>query len=85
MYKDESTAFCSHEFMEFKQLCEFRHEQIHVVWDVDMNESQEVLAFSVGDKRIWAEHEDKVVTKEVWAEIVGEVKGECRGEVFYRS
>jgi hypothetical protein len=51
-----------------------------VVWDIDMNESQEVLAFPVGDKRIRAKHDDRVVTKEVWAQIVREVKAKCRGE-----
>jgi hypothetical protein len=81
MYKDDSTAFGGHEFMEFKQLSDFRHEQIHAVWNVDMNESQEVLAFPIGEKRIRAKHNDKVVTKEVWVKIVHDVKAECRDEV----
>jgi hypothetical protein len=42
-----------------------------------MNESEEVLAYSVGDMRIPAYHDEKLVTRIVWASLVAEVKVEC--------
>jgi hypothetical protein len=56
------------------------HKQIHILWEVDMNESKEFLAFSVGEMRIPAKHEDKLVTLEVWANLVAEIKTECHGK-----
>jgi hypothetical protein len=82
MYSDDSTAFGNHIFMEFRQLCEWHHEQIQLVWDVDINESEEVLAFAIGDKRIHARHFDQPVTKERWGGIVANVKSECQGELI---
>jgi hypothetical protein len=60
MYRDDSIAFGSHIFVEFRQLCEWRHEQIQTVLDFDINESEEVLAFAVGEKRIHARHCDNL-------------------------
>jgi hypothetical protein len=48
MYRDAEKAFRGYQFYEFRQLCEFRHEQIHVVWIVDMNESKKVVT-----REIW--------------------------------
>jgi hypothetical protein len=45
-----------------------------------MNESKEFLAFSVGEMRIPPKHEDKLVTQEVWANLVAKVKAECHGK-----
>jgi hypothetical protein len=77
MYEDGSTAFGGNNFLEFRDLCEFRHEQIHVVWEVNMNESEEVLAYSVGDMWIPTYHDEKLVTRAVWASLVAKVKAEC--------
>jgi hypothetical protein len=48
-----------------------------VVWEVDINESEEILAYSVGDMRIPAQYDNKPVTRGVWASLVAEVKAEC--------
>jgi hypothetical protein len=45
-----------------------------------MNKSEEILAFSIGEMRIHARHDDKPVTREVWAALVAEVKSECAGK-----
>jgi hypothetical protein len=66
MYRDDTKAFGTHQFVAFKQMVECRHEEIHVKWDVDMNESGEVLAFTVGGKILAAKHDDEAVTKEAW-------------------
>jgi hypothetical protein len=85
MYRDAEKAFRGYQFYEFRQLCEFRHEQIHVVWIVDMNESKKVLAFSVGEMRIPAKHEDKVVTREIWCLLIKDMKSECAGKHSFLS
>jgi hypothetical protein len=79
MYRDETTDFGTHQFSAFKQMVECRHEQIHVKWDVDMNVSGEVLAFTLGSKILPTKHVDEVVTKEAWINLVAEVKSECVG------
>jgi hypothetical protein len=79
MYRDGTTAFGTHQFAAFKQMVECRHEQIHVKWDVDMNVSGEVLAFTVGSKILPAKHANEAVTKEAWVNLVAEVKYECTG------
>lgn len=73
MYRNNSTSFTSHHFLNFKQLVGWRHEQN------PMNDCQEVLAFTVGDKIIPAKHDGKPVTKETWASLVSEVKSESTG------
>jgi hypothetical protein len=85
MYEDGSTAFGGNNFLEFRDLCEFRHEQIHVVWEVNMNESEEVLAYSVGDMWIPTYHDEKLVTRAVWASLVAEVKAECACNAYFPS
>jgi hypothetical protein len=79
MYRNDSTSFTSHHFLDFKQLVGWRHEQIHLKWDLDMNDCQEVLAFTVGDKIIPAKHDGKPVTKGTWASLISEVKSESTG------
>jgi hypothetical protein len=64
------------------QLCEWRHEQIQLVWDVDTNESDEVLVFAVGDKLIHAQHFDQPITKERWGGTVANIKTECQAELI---
>ena len=77
MYQDGLKAFGGHHFEEFRHLCEYKQEQIHVVWEVDMNEGEEILAYSYGDMRIPAQYDDKPMTRGVWASLVADVKAEC--------
>jgi hypothetical protein len=79
MYRDDTKAFGTHQFVAFKQMVECRYEQIHVKWDVDMNVSEVVLTFTIGGKLLLAKHDDEVVTKEAWTTLVAEVKSECAG------
>jgi hypothetical protein len=79
IYKDSEKAFKTHNFIDFKQLLEYRYEQIHVKWDLDMNDILEVLAFTAGGKILKAKHDDMAVMKEVWEDIVSEVKCKCAG------
>jgi hypothetical protein len=79
MYLDEEKAFGTHHFLDFKQIVECRHVQIHVKWDLNMNDSLEVLAFTIGSRIFPAKHGEGSVSKEVWATLVAEVKAECAG------
>jgi hypothetical protein len=79
MYLDDGKAFGTHHFVDFKQMIECRHEQIHVKWDLDMNSSLEVLAFTVGSRILPAKHCEGSVSKEAWTALVAEVKLECSG------
>jgi hypothetical protein len=79
MYRNDSTSFTLHHFLDFKQLVGWRHEQIHLKWDLDMNDCQEMLAFTVGDKIIPAKHDGKPVIKETRASLVSEVKSKSAG------
>jgi hypothetical protein len=47
-----------------------------------MNQSEEVLAFSVGAMRVPARHDDKLVTREIWKSLLADVKSECAGEIL---
>lgn len=42
-----------------------------------MNESAKIIAYFVGDMRIPVQHNDKLVTWDMWASLVLEVKAEC--------
>jgi hypothetical protein len=35
MYKDSKKAFKTHNFIDFKHLLEYRHDQTHVKWNLD--------------------------------------------------
>jgi hypothetical protein len=82
MYLDEGKAFTTHHFVDFKQMAECRHEQIHVKWDLNMNDSSEVLAFTVGNRILPAKHGDEIVSKEAWVTLIADVKAECSGIEF---
>jgi hypothetical protein len=62
MYEDESNAFGGHYFLEFQQLCKFKHEQIRMVWEVDMNENKQILALSIEEMKILAKNNEKPMT-----------------------
>jgi hypothetical protein len=82
MYLHKQSAFATHNFIEFRQMVECRHEQIHVKWDLDMNESVEVLTFTIGAKILQAKYDDAVITKEAWLGLILEVKAECASKLF---
>jgi hypothetical protein len=50
MYLDEGKAFGTHHFLDFKQMAECRHKQLHVKWDLNMNDSVELLAFTISSR-----------------------------------
>jgi hypothetical protein len=79
IYVDDGKAFGTHHFVDFRQMVECRHEQIHVKWDLDMNHSLEVLAFTVGGRILPAKHDESCVSKEAWSSLVADVKAECSG------
>jgi hypothetical protein len=64
MYVDDGKAFGAQQFVDFRQMVECRHEQTHVKWDLDMNYSLEVLAFTVGGRILPAKHDESCVSKE---------------------
>jgi hypothetical protein len=79
MYLDDGKAFGTHQFVDFKQMIECRHKQIHVKWDLDMNGSSEVLAFTVSSRILPAKHRESSVSREAWSTLVVDVKLEYSG------
>jgi hypothetical protein len=79
MYLDDGKVFGIHQYVDFKQMVECRHEQIHIKWDLDMNDSLEVLAFTVGSRILSMRHGESSVLKEAWSTLVADVKAKCSG------
>jgi hypothetical protein len=77
MYIDDGKVFRTHQLVNFKQMTKCYHEKIHVKWDLDMNDSLEMLAFIVGSRILLAKHGEGFVMKEAWSTLVADVKGEC--------
>ena len=82
MYLDEGKAFTSHHFIDFKQMAKCRHKQIHVKWDLNMNDSSERSAFTVGNRILPAKHGNETVSKEAWVSLIADVKGKCSNIEF---
>jgi hypothetical protein len=51
----------------------------YIKWDLDMNDSLEVLAFTVGSRILPTRHDEGSVSKEAWSTLVADVKVECSG------
>jgi hypothetical protein len=60
-------------------MIECHHKQIHVKWDLDMNGSSEVLAFTVGSRILPAKHRESSISRGAWSTLLADVKLECSG------
>jgi hypothetical protein len=77
MHLDNGKAFGTYQFVDFKQMTKCRHKQIYMKWNLDMNGSSKVLAFTVSSQILHAKHCESSNLREAWYTIVADVKLEC--------
>lgn len=85
LYKDQERAFRGNHLKAFQQLIDCSHGEIPLLWQTDMNEPEQYLAFlwgTWGKESLKAMHNDKPITRAAWAEIVDSVD-ECSGKRDY--
>ena len=61
---DNTIAFGTYNFVEFRQLYKWHHEKIQIIWNIDVNKSNEILTFAVGNKWVLTRHKNIIMTKE---------------------
>ena len=78
MYQDPATCFSTDEFWAIQNLLDCSHEQIHLKWITDLNDSSAILVFVCQGEQIHAEHNLAPVDRIVWAALVSRVIRERR-------
>ena len=79
LYLASNSTYRGDQFFLFNQLVNFNHEVIHMCWSQDLNESEEVLAFSFGEHIVTANHAGAALTREGFQAMLVKLKKSIAG------
>ena len=80
LFLASDNAFCGAQFFLYSQFVNFNHETFHLCWSFDLNEADEVLAFSFDEYIMIAKHGQHPLNRHVFCGMLADIKASVATE-----